>query len=51
MTVYYNIRDKRVQEIINFCAQAAKTQILLGSYLNTTIDYFDIKKVRKNKIK
>lgn len=27
-------------------AQAAKTQILLASYLNTKIDFFDIKKVR-----
>lgn len=26
--------------------KAAKTQILLGSYLNTKIDLFDIKKVR-----
>lgn len=32
--------------MIFFYVKAAKTQILLGSYLNTKIDLFDIKKVR-----
>lgn len=33
-------------QLFFFYMKAAKTQILLGSYLNTKIDLFDIKRVR-----
>ncbi|XP_026806407.1 gustatory receptor for sugar taste 43a-like [Rhopalosiphum maidis] len=48
-TLWFIIHILRVVLMIYPCAllgeEAAKTQILLGSYLNTKIDLFDIKKI------